>query len=357
MIDALGFIGGGLAGEMRTIVSVQALRAIAALAVALCHFEETRIWLQGRIALPLLEQLASGVDLFFVISGFIMVHSSSELFTTKAGARTFFMRRVARIIPPYWIVTTIAIPLMSLHANWTSLLGSYLFIPYRTSDGDIVPIYGVGWTLNFEMYFYVLFSAVIFMRKSVAVVVLCVTFCTIVLLGRWLQPTWTPLQFWSDPIILEFAFGMILALLYERQIQLPTALRICLIGVGIVVIAFFNTEMPPTRWRIAQWGIPTAMIFAGTVLGKEINLGWLRGVVKTLGDSSYALYLTHSLMLAAILLGWPYGLNQYPMMAVLFLGLVAIQLISIATFRLFERRSNKFLQQVLVPRRLQPELP
>jgi exopolysaccharide production protein ExoZ len=125
---------------MRTIVSVQALRAIAALAVALCHFDQTRVWMQGRIGPPLLEQLASGVDLFFVISGFVMVHSSGELFAAKAGAVTFFTRRAARIIPPYWIVTAIAIPLMSLRTDWLPLLESYLFIPYRTSDGNIVPI-------------------------------------------------------------------------------------------------------------------------------------------------------------------------------------------------------------------------
>ena len=170
---------------------------IAALAVALCHFDELRVWLAGLKAPYPLDQLSSGVDLFFVISGFVMVYSSETLFGTKGAAIVFFTRRLARIAPPYWLLTAIAIPVMSLPIDWGSLLGSYLFIPYRAAAGNITPLYGVGWTLNFEMYFYALFSAVIFLRRNIAVPVLCLTLCFIVLLGQWVQPTSALLQFWS----------------------------------------------------------------------------------------------------------------------------------------------------------------
>jgi exopolysaccharide production protein ExoZ len=98
---------------MPAIVSVQALRAIAALAVVLCHFDEIRAWISGLKTYPL-DQLSSGVDLFFVISGFVMVYASQDLFEAKGGWLTFFTRRVARIAPPYWIVMVVAVPLMSL---------------------------------------------------------------------------------------------------------------------------------------------------------------------------------------------------------------------------------------------------
>jgi exopolysaccharide production protein ExoZ len=333
---------------MRTIISVQALRAIAALAVSLCHFDELSVWLAGQRGPYLLEQLASGVDLFFVISGFVMVYSSGDLFAMSGGAIRFLTRRLARIAPPYWLTTAIAIPVMSLPNDWGALFASYLFIPYRAASGHITPIYGVGWTLNFEMYFYVLFAVTIFLRRNLAVTALCLTLCVIVLLGYLLQPTPASLQFWSDPIILEFVLGMILAVLYIEGIQLPTPVRICLVVAGVVTIGFFNTRMPPSGYRVVQWGIPAALIFAGTVLGREINFGRLGAPVRILGDSSYALYLTHSLMTAAVLLAWPHGLNQYPMMPVLFLAFVGVQLISIAIYYLFEKRSNKFLQRVLV---------
>jgi exopolysaccharide production protein ExoZ len=333
---------------MRTIVSVQALRAIAALAVVLCHFDQLNRWLVGLKDPYPFDQLSSGVDLFFVISGFVMVYSSSDLFATKGAAVTFMVRRLARIAPPYWIVTALAIQTTTISTDWGSLLGSYLFIPYRVANGNIVPLYGLGWTLNFEMYFYALFSAVIFLRRSIAVTALCVFLSMAVLLGYLLQPTLAPLQFWSDPIILEFAFGMILALLYTGGVRFPTTLRIFLVVAGVALIACFAPKMPPSGYRVIQWGIPAAMVFAGIALGRDINFGWLRVPVKALGNASYALYLTHPLMIAAVLIGWPLGLNQYPKMLVLFLAVVSVQLISIAIYYFFEMRSSKFLQRLLL---------
>ena len=110
--------------------------------------------------------------------------------------------------------------------------------------------------------------------------------------------------------------------------------------------------MPKCRHQatdLPKSGIPAAMIFAGTVLGRDIHFGWLREPAKYRRNSSYALYLTHSLMAATILIAWPHGLNRFPKMLVLFLALVAVQLISIAMYYLFEKRSNKFLQRILVP--------
>jgi exopolysaccharide production protein ExoZ len=331
--------------KMRTIVSVQALRAIAALAVVLCHFDQLNAWLAGRKDPYPLDQLSSGVDLFFVISGFVMVYSSGDLFGAKGGWLTFFTRRVARIVPPYWIAMAIAVPVMSLPSDWGSLLGSYLFFPYLSASGNFGPVYGVGWTLNFEMYFYALFSAAVFLRRDIAVSVLCGTLCVIVLLGYLLQPSFAPLKFWSDPIIMEFAFGMALALLYIRGTQIPTAIRIGLVVAGVAAIIFFNNRSPPSGFRVVQWGIPAAMIFAGTVLGRDINFGWFRGPVKALGNASYALYLAHPLMIAAVLLGWPLGINRYPKMMVLFLAIVCAQAASVAVYYLFERRFSKFINR------------
>jgi exopolysaccharide production protein ExoZ len=336
---------------MRTIVSVQALRAIAALAVVLCHFDELRLWLGGETGPYPLDPLASGVDLFFVISGFVMVYSSGDLFESKGGWLSFLTRRIARIVPPYWLVTAIAIPVMSLPNDWSSLLGSYLFFPFRADGGGMAPVYGIGWTLNFEMYFYALFASLIFLRRSMAVPTLCGLLMLIVTLGWWFKPTFAPLIFWSDPIILEFAFGMVLALLYVRGTRLPATVRSLLVVSGMIAIGLSsNTQTPPTGFRVVEWGIPAAMIFAGTVLGRDINFGWLRALVQALGNASYALYLTHPLMTAAVLIGWPLGLNRYPKMLVLFLLIVAVQLISIAIYYLFERRSSRFLQDIFLAR-------
>ena len=91
--------GSGQGGQTPTIVSVQALRAVAAFAVVLCHFSQLNLMIQGRPNDPIpLYALASGVDLFFVISGFVMVYSSEDLFGTPRAWRTFLSRRIGRVI-------------------------------------------------------------------------------------------------------------------------------------------------------------------------------------------------------------------------------------------------------------------
>ncbi len=332
---------------MRTIISVQVLRAVAALSVVLCHFNQVELMVQGRANDPMqLFSLSSGVDLFFVISGFIMVYSSEQSFGTTDAWKAFLGRRLARIVPLYWLTTAIAIPLMSLPVNWQTLLDSYFFIPYRIPNDAIVPLHGVGWTLNFEMFFYMLFALTIRLQQSVAVYALCTALTCIVLLGHWLQPQLAPLAFWSDPIILEFAIGMMIALQYRRGLQLPTALRLCLIAVGAVAVWFSAQHMPPSGYRVVLWGIPAAMIFSGTVLGKQPSFGWLTSPTKLMGDSSYALYLIHPLVAAMIVRYWHDGLDRYPTIVVLACGLALSIVVSIAAFLLLEKKSTTFTRNV-----------
>jgi exopolysaccharide production protein ExoZ len=142
------------------IESVQALRAVAALSIAILHVlhEATGLDSGGMIArwhaaLP----WAAGVDLFFVISGFVMVYASDELFGRLDAPRLFIVRRLIRIVPLYWAATTLFL-LVALTArssvsegigSVTNVIMSYAFLPTRRPDGSIQPIYSLGWTLNY----------------------------------------------------------------------------------------------------------------------------------------------------------------------------------------------------------------
>ncbi len=150
---------------MRTVVSIQALRAIAALSVVLCHC--FKYYGQAINGSPIgqWDRLGSGVDLFFVISGFVMVYG--PLFGAQGGPLTFMRHRLARIVPLYWAATTIWL-LLGQPFHTTELLGSYFFIPYPSFGFN--PLYGVGWTLNFEMLFYTVFSVCLLFRKAQALV-------------------------------------------------------------------------------------------------------------------------------------------------------------------------------------------
>lgn len=140
---------------------VQYLRAIAALSVFYYHFTATLVSREMMTPVTIYEIGAAGVDLFFVISGFIMAKIAFE---NPVEPLSFMRRRLARIVPLYWVATAlvfaIALAAPQLAGNvkpdWLHLAHSLLFLPYG-SNGDITaPILVVGWTLNFEMFFYVL---------------------------------------------------------------------------------------------------------------------------------------------------------------------------------------------------------
>jgi exopolysaccharide production protein ExoZ len=328
---------------IRTIVSIQALRALAALAVTACHFDQVRLMLSGHSLDPQpLACLAAGVDLFFVISGFIMVYSSELLYGKPGAAGEFFSRRLARIVPLYWITTGLAIWLMSRPYDLQTVLKSLFFVPYRVGDGNIQPLHGVGWTLNFEMFFYVMFAMAIGWSRKIAVTALSIGLALIVLTGFLVQPSIAPLQFWSDPIILEFVSGMLIALAYNHGSRLPGLLRIVLVPASIGVILWAGEQHLPSGTRLFLWGLPAATIVACTVLGlRRDPPRWLAAPVKLLGDSSYALYLLHPLVGAVVFLLWQNWLNRYPMVTVLLVAAVAAQALSIGTFRFFERPCMK----------------
>ena len=310
---------------MQTIVSVQALRAVAAIAVALCHFDQVRLVLLHRPDDPIpLAFLSSGVDLFFVISGFIMVCASRDLFAAPRGAAVFLRRRIARIVPLYWLATATLLPLFGRYIDWSALFCSLLFIPYRGASGNVTPLLGVGWTLNFEMYFYLLFAALIFLPRKIAVPTLGSVLAGIAALGAGSRPPSAILLTWTDPIILEFAIGMGLAQLYLAGVRIPGALRIGLAIAGAIATASVQPPFqPPTSLRVLQWGIPAAAIFAAAVLGTPVEFGPLRSPLVALGDASYALYLVHTLVAEVLVRGWRHGFDRFPMWLVLGVGFAA----------------------------------
>jgi exopolysaccharide production protein ExoZ len=326
---------------------VQTLRAIAALAVTIVHFSELTLMLRGRWPSPEvpLYSAAAGVDLFFVISGFIMVYSSRDMFGSPQAPVLFFARRIARLVPLYWITTALAIYLEHMTVSGTHLLKSLFFIPYSSPAG-IAPLYGVGWTLNYEMYFYFLFACVIALPRIRAVPLLSAFFVLIVLCGRIAPNLPIPLAYWSDPIVLEFVFGMGIASAYVAGFRFSRWVGIPLCCVGLLSVWLFNPNPPPSGLRVLQWGIPAAMVLAGAVLTPRSERAFSY-LPKLLGDASYSIYLVHTLVIAGILNLWPLGLYQWPLMAVLVGGEVLVILLSICIFHMVERPMTRLVYRAL----------
>jgi exopolysaccharide production protein ExoZ len=255
------------------LVSIQVLRAAAALGVTCTHIVGYEFVRQYQLpeTLPAFPIGNFGVDVFFVISGFVMVYASEQYFGRPRGSQEFFLRRLARIVPLYWATTTIILAylilqyhdLATVNFSPTSVLASYLFIPVPQTDGFMAPVHGVGWTLNYEMFFYACFSAAVLFSLRIGVVALALTLLCLVALN-FAIPLPLPFGYWAEPIILEFVFGMIIGLALREGITVPKVAAFGLVIVAIGALAAL------TRWtdvtRVVQWGIPAALIVGACAL-------------------------------------------------------------------------------------------
>ncbi|MGE5157743.1 MAG: acyltransferase family protein, partial [Gemmatimonas sp.] len=325
-----------------SLVSLQALRAIAAWLVFWGHAINA-VNLKVAAEFPTLYG-PFGVDLFFVISGFVMVYSSEGLFGQPGASIKFFARRVARIVPLYWAATAILVWFVVPYASTKAVLGSLFFAPHIPSEA---PLLFVGWTLVFEMFFYAVFAIALLAQRRFAVVAAVSVFLIAfsVLLGPapgaaalWAHPpAASGIAYLADPVIFEFVFGMMIALVYRAGGRLSIWATVGLIIAGLIWLAATLDSVP----RPYSAGIAAALIVAGMALSSMPSPkrnAFIRGVVF-LGDSSYALYCTH--LLSFSLVGWvvtqlaisPTGHAWTYMGVMLATGLV----IAAGTYLLFEK--------------------
>jgi peptidoglycan/LPS O-acetylase OafA/YrhL len=294
---------------VQTIIAIQVLRALAAVAVAVSHFQfDLQRTFGLGAALPPLGYGNAGVDLFFVISGFVMVYASEPLFGRRDGPGAFFMRRLIRIVPIYWLVTTLYIVLAftlpghKVTYSAQHIVASYLFIPWPRLDGVMQPVVGQGWTLNYEMLFYAVFALAVLAPRRMAVTLVALALGVAVLIGALISLP-EPLAFWCDPMLLEFVFGMGLGLAYREGVRLPPLVGWLLILAGLVGFAL----APWPAWgysgtRFLTWGLPAVLMVAGAGFGQLcVSRRWQPLVL--LGEASYALYLLHSIPVRAVLQG------------------------------------------------------
>ena len=228
-------------------LTIQVLRAIAALMVVAYHAFDmwaVRItqssgeyWTNG----------AAGVDIFFIISGFVMVVSSRRLLSEPRAWLTFMRHRIVRIVPLYWLLTTLKLVLVFFFAGLALrssldldyVFRSYLFLPVVDDAGHFRPLLPVGWTLTYEFLFYGLFTVALALRSE-PLRVLIPAFAIIVALALLRSADWPDWTILFNTIVVEFLFGVILAKLTMRGLALPPALAVASVVVGFVLICSFR---------------------------------------------------------------------------------------------------------------------
>lgn len=299
------------------IDGIQVLRGIAALLVVIRHgtkeFEQMSF-----------EVGQFGVDIFFVISGFVIYLTSRNI-----DWKLFAQKRFVRIAPLYWLMTIVTLfASLLLEKGETSQLFihaiySMLFVPH----GNLFPTLYVGWTLNFEMWFYLLFGSLIFfglpLLKYCSVFIFVAISIGIALLAT---NSWkvTALTVPLLPIIAEFLAGVWLAHFYSKGFSFSRLQVTFIFALAIIWLCIAPTASAYTIWRPLAWGVP-AILIVTVVLALEKSISFHKFFLAMLiGNASYALYLIHPLVIRTLMMlnnkMFPNLINEYLILVLLAIG-------------------------------------
>ena len=347
---------------------LQALRGVAALLVVLFH--AAQIWrghagVQG-FAGPW-DQGWAGVDLFFVISGFVMVWIGADIAPDARAAARFAWRRATRIYPLWWVFCGLMALYFLLSYGQPAapdVVGEdgaldYLAASFALWPQPATPVLGVGWTLSFELVFYAVFAGLLLLPKAVRVP-------TILLWGAAVVGSWavlpasgdlpgSPLGVLVHPLSAEFAIGAAAAALLRWRVPgYAWASAALVIGATMFVVVMLQSGVDTgdpgfQRARVVAYGLSGGLILLGTVAleraGKLSVPRWLRG----LGDISYSLYLAHILVLLALrrvlaVPGWldEAGWGSFAGFAVL--GVAASVAVAALSYQVLERPMLRMMQ-------------
>lgn len=285
-------------GEAPELYGLQILRGLAAISVAAFHILYKSGSVPGRFVPDWLTlSLSAGVDVFFVISGFIMFYATFARGGPVIAPGEFMLRRAIRIFPLYWfccltLLTLIAVHIMRPHAfAFDEIVKSMLLVPGHNS------LLVVSWTLSYEMLFYFIFAATLFARSPrVTLVVTSVVIVTAFVVGS-LLPAGPVHTFLRGSVLLEFCFGMGLAYVAGRSPTIdPPAIVVAVALLTMLCAPLIVPHHVPVfldePFRGLVWGLPAVVVvaaFGALSAGTGRASRWL----VRLGDASYAIYLTH----------------------------------------------------------------
>jgi exopolysaccharide production protein ExoZ len=288
----------------KQIVSIQYLRALAVLGVVMfhaCQWTETYF-----------EIGAAGVDLFFIISGFIIWTVTSGPTTSPL---TFLRRRAVRVAPLYWLATFAGLVVVAIHPEalphvenhpLSHVILSLLFLPHPDPGGWPFPVLDVGWTLTYEAFFYALFAIALVLDEGERAWLVTLAMIGVALIGIAVPPLYL---YGANLMLVEFAAGVWLARAYATgRLPRPSICWVLIIaGFGLMVWQY-RLGYRPDLWRPLFWGVPSLAVAAGA-LGLERRRRLPRWpAVRVIGDSSYSIYLTHTLI--APLVPWILGYQR-----------------------------------------------
>lgn len=283
---------------------IQALRGVAALMVLAGHIKGAELDYGGEGALlPYAAYMGvTGVDLFFLISGFVMAHVALDGARGHRAAARFLFNRAARIYPVYWAVT---LGLLVLYAGKQVLFAEATPFPnpvetFLLLPDDHYPLLPVGWTLVHELYFYVVFSLFVLLRGGRALPFLALWAAIVAganVIGAVGANPWTKVAF--SPLTFEFIGGALIATALRRGVTrfaLPAliagALSVFALSTGFAETLYPN-KLSDSSFRVLIFGPPLALVLYGAAALEATRGPRAPAWLTAAGDWSYSLYLVH----------------------------------------------------------------
>jgi len=336
---------------------LQVLRGLAALMIVFLHLgvAEGRYGdLQGFRFLDGFKIGAAGVDIFFVISGLVMILVT---WNRSASPGVFLRHRLTRIYPNYWIYFLLVTLVWLIQPNWVNsslagtpdFLASFFLVPTRG-----FPVVNVAWTLEFEIFFYLVFTGLLTLKSEGMGARIALVMAGLVLIGQTAEPQTVFLERITHPLILEFAVGAWLgSLILGKHLNwtpwtiLLGVLSLVAYQLGFSVAAWLG--LPDPFQRVVDFGIPAVLLVMGVI---SLDLKWeihYPVLFTRLGDASYTLYLSHVLVISALGRIWQkFELNHVmPNMIFLLILLTACAGYALLAFRWIEKPLLIFLRNKL----------
>ncbi|MCX7085678.1 MAG: acyltransferase [Methylococcales bacterium] len=293
--------------KLSKIDTLQAIRAFASIAVMLFH--GTQI-IHERLNYLFLNNFFiagfSGVDIFFVLSGFIILYTSNS---NSIDSSIFLKKRFIRIYPIYWLVTLLLVIAFFISPSTENahkgdlytILGSITLFPQKDY------VIGVAWTLTYEVIFY-LFFAFTYFRKPRYLFYGFTIWITSILITFFLKldTNYHIFKTLLDPVILNFAFGCIIAFVYKRFTNETHGIWYFWIGLIFFTLSwlfYYQLKLDSSDLldsdisRVYLFGLPAAVLIFGSLYLKNNVPKWL----VYLGDASYSLYLVHGTVLSILI--------------------------------------------------------
>ena len=339
------------------IYNVHLLRVLAALAVVYYHIAS-----EAGLNLPL-PFGTFGVDIFFVASGFIIAYIGTK------SPQSFLLRRIIRIVPFYWsgslflfsIACFFPHVLRQTKADVPHLLYSLFFIPHETTYCGMFPTLILGWTLNYEMYFYAFFAFALALSRRLAPII-CSVFLTLIVLAIDFSGTQNEsLRFYAQPIVFEFVFGIFVyhaVTFIDRRADDYRGVRWLkwlLYGSTLTASAFIVVQGIKGGFglpRAIVSGLPALIIVLGAILIEKLyQVRAKNKLIFLLGEASYILYLIHPYVIYGVLrmlIGPTSGLGLVTIGVLVLALLVLPSAVALVIHVWFEKPIMSYLRRALL---------